>query len=76
VLVSFGDEDKTRRVIERLQTEGTCWCGLTVWQGKTAMRISVSNWSTRDDDVERCLEAMVRAAARDVESSAIPGQQV
>lgn len=63
VLVSFGDADKTNRVIAEIQEDGTCWCGGTVWQGKTAMRISVSCWSTTDDDVERSLEAMLRIAA-------------
>ena len=62
VLVSFGDAGKTARVIARLQAEGTCWCGPTVWQGKTAMRISVSSWVTSDEDVERSLAAMLRAA--------------
>jgi len=63
VLVSFGDAARTRRVVSRLQAEGTCWCGITLWQGHTAMRISVSNWSTGDQDVELSLEAMLRAAA-------------
>jgi len=63
VLVSFGDAEKTLRVIARLQAEGTCWCGSTVWQGRTAMRISVSNWATTKDDVELSLAAMVEAAA-------------
>ncbi len=63
VLVSFGSAEKTRRVIEAVQAEGTCWCGGTVWQGKTAMRISVSSWATTDADVERCLEAILRTAA-------------
>jgi glutamate/tyrosine decarboxylase-like PLP-dependent enzyme len=62
VLVSFGDGEKTRRVIERIQTGGECWCGETVWQGRVAMRISVSSWATTDDDVERSLEAILRAA--------------
>jgi len=62
VLVSFGDADKTTRVIARLQNEGTCWCGQTVWQGKTAMRISVSSWVTSEDDVELSLAAMIDAA--------------
>jgi glutamate/tyrosine decarboxylase-like PLP-dependent enzyme len=62
VLVSFGDEERTRRVIARLQAEGTCWCGGTVWQGKTAMRISVSSWATTEADVERSLAAMLRVA--------------
>lgn len=62
VLVSFGDADTTRRVIAALQTEGTCWCGGTVWQGHTAMRISVSSWATTEADVERSLEAIIRVA--------------
>lgn len=63
VLVSFGDAETTRRVIAGIQQDGTCWCGGTVWQGKTAMRISVSSWATTDEDVERSLEAMIRVAA-------------
>jgi glutamate/tyrosine decarboxylase-like PLP-dependent enzyme len=60
VLVSFGDPSKTQEVIRRVQVEGSCWCGGTVWQGKTAMRISVSSWATTDDDVDRGLEAILR----------------
>jgi glutamate/tyrosine decarboxylase-like PLP-dependent enzyme len=63
VLVSFGDPERTRRVIAAIQADGTCWCGGTVWQGHTAMRISVSSWATTDEDVERSLEAMCRAAS-------------
>jgi glutamate/tyrosine decarboxylase-like PLP-dependent enzyme len=62
VLVAFGDAERTRSVIAALQQEGTCWCGATVWQGRTAMRISVSSWATTDEDVERSLAAMLRAA--------------
>jgi glutamate/tyrosine decarboxylase-like PLP-dependent enzyme len=64
VLVSFGDAETTRRVVAAIQAEGTCWCGSTVWQGHTAMRISVSSWATTEEDVERSLEAMVRVAAK------------
>jgi glutamate/tyrosine decarboxylase-like PLP-dependent enzyme len=62
VLVSFGDPDTTNRVIAAIQEEGTCWCGGTIWQGQTAMRLSVSSWATTPDDVERSLEAMLRVA--------------
>lgn len=62
VLVSFGSAEKTQRIISELQSEGTCWCGGTVWQGHTAMRISVSCWATTDEDVERSVEAMIRIA--------------
>jgi glutamate/tyrosine decarboxylase-like PLP-dependent enzyme len=63
VLVSFGDEETTLRVIAGIQSDGTCWAGGTVWQGQTAMRISVSSWVTTEDDVERSLAAMLRVAA-------------
>lgn len=62
VLVSFGPAEKTTRVITRLQEEGTCWVGPTVWQGKTAMRISISSWVTSEEDVEQSLAAMLRVA--------------
>ena len=69
VLVSFGDAETTRRVIAALQADGTCWCGGTVWQGQTAMRISVSSWATTDEDVERCLAAMLHIASEQRHSS-------
>jgi aromatic-L-amino-acid decarboxylase len=62
VLVSFGSPDVTREVIRRIQEGGICWCAGTVWQGKTAMRISVSSWATTEEDVERSLAAMIRIA--------------
>jgi glutamate/tyrosine decarboxylase-like PLP-dependent enzyme len=65
VLVSFGDPDTTRRVIAGIQEEGTCWCGGTEWQGRVAMRISVSSWATTDEDVERSLEAILRVARKE-----------
>jgi glutamate/tyrosine decarboxylase-like PLP-dependent enzyme len=62
VLVSFGAPAETERVIQAIQADGTCWCAGTVWQGRTAMRISVSSWATTERDVEASLAAMVRAA--------------
>ena len=62
VLVAFGDDETTRRVIAGVQAEGTCWAGGTVWQGRAAMRISVSSWATTEADVERSLAAIVRIA--------------
>ena len=61
VLVSFGSPETTRAVIAALQADGTCWCGGTVWQGRTAMRISVSSWATTTDDVHASLAAIWRA---------------
>lgn len=63
VLVAFGDAETTQNVIEGVQRDGTCWAGGTVWQGRTAMRISVSNWSTTEADVDRSLQAILRVAA-------------
>jgi glutamate/tyrosine decarboxylase-like PLP-dependent enzyme len=64
VLVAFNDAETTNRVIADLQRDGTCWCGGTVWQGQTAMRISVSSWATTEPDVELSLEAMLRVARK------------
>lgn len=64
VCVSFGDADTTNRVIADIQADGTCWAGPTVWQGRAAMRISVSSWATTEEDVERSLAAMIRVATR------------
>ena len=61
-LVSFGDDEKTRKVISSVQNDGTCWCGGTVWHGRAAMRISVSSWATTDEDVQKSIKAIVRIA--------------
>lgn len=63
VLVSFGDADATRRVIAAVQADGTCWCGGTTWQGREAMRISVSSHATTTADIDASLAAIVRCAA-------------
>ncbi len=62
VLVRFGDAEKTDRVIDAVQREGTCWFGGTTWHGMRLARISVSNWSTTEDDVDRSVDAIVRMA--------------
>ena len=62
VLVAFGDDRVTGDVIRAVQREGTCWCGGTRWNGRAAMRISVSSWMTAAADVERSLAAIVRVA--------------
>lgn len=68
VLVRFhpaggGDPDAhTRAVIDRVQQDGTCWLAGTTWQGKGAMRISVSGWNTTDDDIARSAEAILKVS--------------
>jgi glutamate/tyrosine decarboxylase-like PLP-dependent enzyme len=67
VLVRFpdpgGDTDgRTREVIRRVQEDGTLWLGGTTWHDMAAMRISVSTWSTTDDDVDRSAAAILAAA--------------
>ena len=58
VLVSFGSDERTDRVIAAVQRDGTCWMGGTTWRGRRLMRISVSNWSTTAADVDRSVEAI------------------
>jgi glutamate/tyrosine decarboxylase-like PLP-dependent enzyme len=64
VLVRFGDDDAaTQATIKAVQDDGTCWLSGTNWQGRAAMRISVSNWQTSTEDVERSAAAILDAAA-------------
>ena len=61
VLVQFRDDQTTRDVIAKVQAEGTCWAGGAMWQGTQAMRISVSNWSTTEDHIDRSAQAILTA---------------
>jgi glutamate/tyrosine decarboxylase-like PLP-dependent enzyme len=62
VLVRFGDDERTAKVIAGVQADGTCWMGGTTWHGMHLMRISVSNWSTTEADVDRSVAAILRIA--------------
>jgi len=64
VVVAFGNDAQTRRVIAAIQKGGICWCGGTHWQGRAAMRISVSSWASTDQDIERSLAAIIEAHRR------------
>lgn len=60
VIVDFGE--RTDEIIQAIQADGTCWASGTKWQGKSAMRISVSSWATTEEDVQKSLEAIIRVA--------------
>ena len=60
VCVSFGTDDVTREVAARLLQDGTAWMTPSTWHGQAVLRISVSNWRTTDEDVDRTLEAVRR----------------
>jgi len=62
VLAAFGDDASTEAVIRKLQDAGVCWCGGTTWQGRKAMRISISSWATSDQDLQRAYDAIISAA--------------
>lgn len=62
VLVSFGDAERTRAVIAKVQSDGVMWAGPSVWQGVTGMRISVSSWKTTREDIDRSLQAIIAAS--------------
>jgi glutamate/tyrosine decarboxylase-like PLP-dependent enzyme len=63
VVVAFGDDRTTDRVISRVQ-DGVCWCGGTTWRGRRGMRISVSSWVTTEADVDPSVAAIVDAVRR------------
>jgi hypothetical protein len=63
VLVRFaGGDEANRAIVEAVQRDGTCWLGGTQWNGEAVMRISFSNWSTSDADVDRSAAAIAAAA--------------
>jgi glutamate/tyrosine decarboxylase-like PLP-dependent enzyme len=66
VLVVFGDGEMTNRIIKKIQEDGTCWCGGTVWKGVTAMRISVSSWMTTAEDIEKCSAVIIGIANKEI----------
>ena len=63
VVVDFGDPDRTDAIIAAIQRDGTCWCGPTTWRGRRAMRVSVSGWSTTEEDIDRSLAAIRACSA-------------
>jgi glutamate/tyrosine decarboxylase-like PLP-dependent enzyme len=63
VCASFGDDERTRRVVARMLEDGTAWMSGSRWRDRAVLRVAVSNASTTDDDVARSVEALRRAAA-------------
>ncbi len=63
VLVGFGDLASTDAIVDAVQRDGTCWLGATTWQGKRLIRVSVSNWTTTEADINISADAILRAAA-------------
>ena len=66
VLLRFEDDERTQHVLATVQQSGEAWMSGTSWDGRAAIRISVSNWRTSDEDVARTIAAFERAV---VESS-------
>jgi glutamate/tyrosine decarboxylase-like PLP-dependent enzyme len=62
-LARFGSDERTDALVDAIQRDGTCWMGGTTWRGRRYMRISVSNWSTTESDVDRSVEAIRRLLA-------------
>ena len=63
VCVSFGSDERTREVVRRVLADGTAWMSGSIWQGRAVLRISVCDWATTDEDVERSLAALERVLA-------------
>jgi len=61
VLVACDTPAETKAVLAGVQASGECWCGMTIWQGQPAIRVSVCSWSTTPDDVQRSVQAFIEA---------------
>jgi hypothetical protein len=64
VLVGFGDLSRTDEIVAEVQRDGTCWLGATTWHDQRLIRVSVSNATTTEDDIDRSADAILTAAAR------------
>jgi hypothetical protein len=64
VLFRFADDETTGAVLAQVQASGEAWMSGTTWDGRPAIRISVSNWRTSDEDVSRTLAAFEKALPR------------
>jgi threonine aldolase len=63
VLVQLpGGDEANRAAVSAVQQDGTCWLGGTTWDGRYVLRVSISNWATTDDDIDRSADAIARAA--------------
>jgi len=62
LLVRAATDEQTTALVGAVQEDATCWCGPTIWQGRPAMRISISGWATSDQDIEKSAHAIIAAA--------------
>jgi glutamate/tyrosine decarboxylase-like PLP-dependent enzyme len=76
VLVSFGDDDLNKRVVKRIQEEGTTWLGGSTWHNRNVMRISISSWRTTADDVKRCADVIINIAKDEILRPSVVMSQV
>lgn len=63
VLLRFEDDARTTEILSRVQAGGVAWMGPTRWDDRAAIRVSVSNWSTREEDIDMTIDAFVVAAS-------------
>lgn len=63
VLFRLGDDETTNAVLAGVQQSGEAWMGGTMWDGRAAIRLSVSSWRTTEDDIDRTVAAFERALA-------------
>jgi glutamate/tyrosine decarboxylase-like PLP-dependent enzyme len=57
VLFRFASDDETAARLATVQRSGIAWMSGTTWAGRQAIRISVSNWQTTEEDVDRTVAA-------------------
>jgi glutamate/tyrosine decarboxylase-like PLP-dependent enzyme len=61
VLFRFEDDERTDAALAAVQASGEVWLSGTTWDGQKAIRVSVSNWQTRDEEIDLAIDAFRRA---------------
>jgi glutamate/tyrosine decarboxylase-like PLP-dependent enzyme len=69
VLIRLESDARTDEVLRAVQEAGDVWTGGTTWEGRRAVRLSVSNWQTAEEEIDLAVESFRRAVAREVHAA-------
>jgi hypothetical protein len=70
VLFRFESDARTDEILRRVQNDGRVWLSGTTWNGRKAIRVSVSNWQTGDEEIDLALQSFREAAGAPVHAPA------
>jgi glutamate/tyrosine decarboxylase-like PLP-dependent enzyme len=61
LIFSCETEQQTQKTLTLIQQSGECWCGGSIWQDKSVIRISICSWATTKRDIEQSVDIFIKA---------------